>query len=215
MVIIPGALGDGKEIQILDLSESGAGTSVIQFSIDAESVLLSLFVASVTGSVTVTATTVGAEGQEIEIIAFPAITSATSDILLRKAASTLQRIRVTAIYTGAVTLNLRARGVSAGAASVKVEGATSFRVSQKTITTTTDTLVASSITDRTALTIVNVNELGVLWVAETEAKATPLLGAPVYASGGSLSMDLAAGSTIYATAASGTVDVRIIETAGS
>jgi hypothetical protein len=215
MAIRAGALGLGKELSILDVNSAGSGSSTEVFIIDSESVMLSLYVESLSGNLDVVAYTMGELGQETAIITFPTVTAPTDGLLLRKAAAVMQKIRVVATYTGAAQFNVRAKGVSAGAASVKIEGASSFRVSQATATTTPDILIPATLDDRNAVLIVNVNSgSGVLWVAETLAKATALLGAPIYPSGGNLSIDLAAGSAVYAVASTGTIDLRIIETSG-
>lgn len=212
---ILGLLGEGKEFQVMDITAAGAGTSTQAFNIDAESVLFSLYVGSVTGDLTVTAYTTGLDEQETEIVVFPTISAPTSELLLKKAAATLQKIRVVATYTGACSFNLRARGVSAGASSVKIEGATGFRVSKKSVTTTASALLPASLADRTAIHIINIDPIATLWVAETSGKASATDGAPIYANGGNLTIDLAAGSTIYGAVTAGTLDVRIIETSGS
>lgn len=214
-MVRPGSLDTGKEIQVMDVAVLGAGTTIQAFNIDAESVLLSLYVSSVTGDLNVTAYTTGLTGEEVAIIEFPTVSAPTTELLLRKAASTLQKIRVVATYTGAVSFNLRARGVSAGAASVKVEGASGFRVSKKTVNTTPAAIVPTSLNDRTSIHIINIDPSATLWVAETSGKATPTDGAPIYSNGGNLTVDLAAGSTVYGSVASGSIDVRIIETQGA
>ena len=211
MIHIAGLLGEGKEIQLLDTTTAGAGSEEITFSIDAESVLLSLYVGSVAGDLAVTAYTVGLDGQEIEIISFPTVSAPTAELLLRKAASTLQKVKVTCTYSGVASFNLRARGVAAGASSVKIEGAASFQVSQNSITTSAEALVPAALVDRSGILIINVNSSGTLWVAETLVKATAAAGAPVYPNGGSMAIDLAAGQALYGVASSGSIDVRIVE----
>lgn len=217
MAVIPktaGPLTTGKEIQVANLSPTAAGTESVIFSIDAESVLLSLYVEAVSGDLDVKAYTVGADGQEVEIISFPTISAPTNELLLRKAASALQRIRVEVTYTDACTFNLRARGVAAEGASVKIEGASSFQVTQVNITTTASALLSAGLTDRNGIMVVNTDPSQTLYIAESLAKATAGLGAPVYPNGGNISLDLAAGGTLYAVSTAGTIDVRIVETGG-
>ena len=210
-----GPLTTGKEIQVMDLNESGAGTLTEIFSIDAESVLMSLYVGSVAGDVNVTVYTVGSDGHETEIIQFPTISAPTSEMLLRKAASALQRIKVVVQFTDACVLNIRARGASAEGASVKIEGASSFTVLQENVTTTAAVLVSASLTDRNGIIIINTSASQTVYVAETLAKATAGLGAPIYPNGGNLALDLAGGAEIYAVSSAGTADMRIIQTGGA
>lgn len=212
---LAGPLKEGKEIQIMDISTSASGQTTETFSIDAESVLISLYVGSVSGSIDVTVYTVGKDQQETEIISFPTLSSPTSELLLRKAASALQSIKVVAVYTDECEFNIRARGVAAEGASVRIEGASTFQVTQKDVTTSASSLLAASLTDRNGIMIVNHSSSSTIFVAETLAKATIGLGAPIYPNGGNLSVDLSAGSALYAVSASGTADIRIIETGGN
>lgn len=204
----------GKELQIANESVTAAGSMEYEFSIDAESVLVSLFVNATGGDVDVQVFTEGASGNDVEVITFPTISSPTSELLLRKAAAVLRKVRIRVTYTGTATFEIRARGVSAGAASVAIEGSANFAVSQTDITTTASTLIPASLTDRRGILVRN-NSTGsqILYLAETLAKATTAVGYPI-PNGGNITIDLQAGAEIYAVADAGSIDVRIVEVGG-
>lgn len=209
----------GKETRVFALSPLAAGTNSKTLSMDAESVLISLYVESLAGTLDVQVLTYGGEvnsGDEIPVITFPTITSPTTGLLLRKAASILQKIIVRVTYSDACTFEIRARGVSAGTASVSIQGANTFKTTQVNVTTSAVSLLPISLTDREGILIIN-NNAGsgpTLYIAETLLKATSGLGIPISAGGGTISIDLAGGSEVFAVASSGTVDVRIAEAGG-
>lgn len=206
----------GKEVRVVQNSPTAAGSEIYQLSLDAEAVLVSLYVSATSGDVDVNVTTEGAEGQDVEVITFPTISAPVTELLLRKSASVLRKIRINVTYTGSCSFEIRARGVSAAASSVVIEGASDFSVTQKDITTTATTLLAASLTDRRGILVKN-NNIGsaeVLYIANTLAKATSAVGFPIEV-GGNLSLDLQAGSELYAISSSGTIDVRIVEAGGN
>lgn len=204
----------GKEIEIINGSFTDAQSTTYVLNLDAEAVLVSLFVESTAGDIDVSVLTEGNKGQTVEAITFPTVSAPTSDLLLKKSASVLRIIKIRVTTTAAATFAIRARGVSAGAASVSVEGSASFEVSQEDVTTTAGTLISASLTDRRGILIRN-NSSGsqILYVADTLAKATTSVGYPV-PNGGNITLDLQAGAEIFAIADSGTIDVRIVQIGG-
>lgn len=201
----------GKTTPLLRLEDAVTGEWDIRFTLDADSVLLSLFVTSLSsGNLTVTAYAVADEGKEVEIITFPTITGPTTNLLLRKAAVSLSIVRVRVTSTGPVALDLRARGISAGETSVKIVGASELATSQLTVGTTPTSLLASVLTDRLGVVIRNWSTTDTLYVAETALKATPGLGYPI-GPGESLGLDLQAGQEVYGAADPSSVDIRVMQ----
>lgn len=205
----------GKELQVVNTSVGGAFTETYEFSIDAESVLISLFVSSTAGDVDVNVTTEGSDGSAVNVISFPTISAATPGILLRKSASVLRKIRVNIVTTDSATFEIRARGVSSAASSVLIEGSSTFSVSQTDVSTTAGVLVSASLQDRRGILIRN-NSAGaqILYIADTLAKATTAEGYPI-PNGGNITIDLQAGAEIYSVADSGLIDVRIVQVGGT
>jgi len=119
MVVAKGPLGSplpvGKTFPVLKNSPTAAGSDTHQFGVDADGVLVSVNVISVTGSVNVVVDTLGNE-DERNVITFPSITSPTAEPVIRTAVNILSTIRVTVSYTGSCEYEIRARGISRGGA---------------------------------------------------------------------------------------------------
>lgn len=213
--ILSTPLDHGKEIQVVRTAVTTASTETYEFSGDAEAVLVSLFVSSTAGDVDVKVLTEGATGQDVEVISFPTVSAPTTELLLRKSASILRKVRVRVTTTGAAEFEIRARGVSAGASSVSIQGASSWEITRTSVTAVAGVLISSSLQDRQGILVENISDVsgstGLIWVAETLAKATSGAGHPVR-SGGNIAVDLQGGSELYAVSDGGTVAVSIIET---
>jgi hypothetical protein len=205
----------GKTTPLLRVDQPTVGEWDIKFTLDADSVLLSLYVGSLaSGSLTVTAYAVADEGKEVEIVTFPTITGPTANLLLRKAAVSLSIVRVHVASTGLATLDLRARGISAGETSVKIVGASELVTSQLTVGTSPVSLLASALTDRLGVVIRNWSTTDTVYVAETPLKATPGLGYPL-GPGESLGLDLQAGQEVYGVADPTSADIRVMQAGAS
>lgn len=203
----------GKELGVAKESPTTGGSEVYEFSLDSEAVLISLFVAATSGDVNVSVNTEGAQGQDVEVIVFPTITAPTSELLLRKTASVLRKVRVYITYTGACTYDIRARGVSGGASSFKILGNSNILMSQIDASTTPIALIPASLTDRASVAIKNYNTTGVLFLGGTAGEADPTIGWPVGPQE-SYVVDVSAGQEIYGRSDAGTIDVRLSETGG-
>lgn len=192
-----------------------AGTAEITFTLDCDSVLLSLYVGSITsGTITVNAYTQVEEGKETLILSFPVISAPTADLLLQKAAIAMGRVRVEVIATDACDIDVRAKGITAGETSVRIQGANNWQVSQIDIPSTPTLLIPTSLVDRSGLVFKNNSNTNVLYVAETSLKATTSIGYPI-GPRESLAFDLAAGDEIWAVSDGADIDVRIAEAGGS
>lgn len=200
----------GKTVPLLRVTTPEQNSWEIKFTLDADSVLLSLWVGSLgAGTLTATAYAVAEEGKEVEIISFPVINSPTTNLLLRKAAVALSNIRIMLVATGPVTLDLRARGISAGETSVRIESASDILTSQLTVSTTSLSLLGSALTDRNGVVVRNWGSL-TLYLGETAVAANPTTGYPIGA-GESMAIDIQAGQEIYGATALGSTDVRIMQ----
>jgi hypothetical protein len=208
----PGALPQGKERLAIKEAPTAAGSKVVEFGVDADTVILSLYATSVSGDLDVTAETLGGEGS-VEVISFPTISSPTTDLLIKKAATSMDRIRITATYTDGCDYEVRVRGIGTGATSVQILGAQDAKASQEDIGTTASVLVPSALTDRAGLILKNNNTSGILYIGFTSGEATTGNGYPI-GPGESIGIDVAAGQEVYGIASAGTVDVRLMEAGG-
>lgn len=209
-----GPLPPGKQCTLVD-GTCEDETIVKEFTIDSDSVQAALYVGAITGSVDVKFYTVTNDG-ELEIIEFPTITAPLGEILLRKAAASMSRVKAVVTCTGSASINLVARAITAGESSVVIEGADNWRTEGYTVTTTPAVLIPAALVDRRGLAIRNYNNSGLLYIAETLAKVTggttpaALPHAFILKAGESIQIDITAGSAVYAVGDT-TIDVRTIE----
>jgi hypothetical protein len=197
--------------------------------VQADTVLFSLQASVISGTLDVVVYTEGdaedTTGNRVEIITFPTLSAPTSELLLRKAASTMQKVRVVITSTGSATFSLRARGISVGETTVKIAGSTDADNYGILIDTTPRLIIPVALVDQNGISIVNNNPAngGTLYVGfkstitvastatagvrDTDA-ATPV------PPGGSIGLDVAAGLTVYGVSDGQDIDVRILQLGG-
>jgi len=205
-------LDTGKTITVLSKNEVTAGNDSQTFTIDSEAVLFSLYVTSITGTLTVTAWTQADTGKAIKVLDFPVISGPTTDLLLRKIADVMSIVRVDVSWTGACQFELRARGVSGGTTSVRLAGAVNAKASQINCPASETALIPVSLTDRAGLIIKNNTPSSTLWVGFEVGESVSGNGWPL-AYGESIGVDLQAGQAVYGTGST-TIDVRILQAGG-
>lgn len=205
----------GTQERLISEVTIGSGSTVREGSIASDSVLVTLWVNSVTsGDLQVTVYTLTDNGKEKEIITFPTLAAPTTELLLRKSAISLQRFRVVATYSGICDYEIYVRAIEgAGESSSRITGATSWRVSQEDVTTSAAVLIAASLEDRQGVLVKNWSSSGTVFIAEQLASATISIGYPL-APKDALALDIAAGTAVYAVSDAGTVDIRIVEAGG-
>lgn len=207
-------IAHGKISQLIREDSAPAGSWQCYFTIESDTVLLSLFVETLSaGSVTVTAWTQTEEGREVPIIAFPVLTGPTTELLLRKAPIALNAVRVEVTTTGTATFELRARAIATGEASVRIEAARSWSVNQITVPAAPTNLIPAALEDRSGLLIKNYLGNAVLFIAENAAKLIAGEGYPL-GPGESVGMDVGAGQEVYGESSGAALDVRIVEAGG-
>lgn len=205
----PFPLPAGKTAPLLRKDVAETGSWEIRFQLDAETILISLWVGSLSSGsfdVSVYTATGPDSGEEALIMAFPSLIGPSGELLLRKAAVSLSTVIVRITATGPATFDIRAKGLSSGAASTRIEGAATWTVGQVSVTTVPAEIVPASLVDRSGLVIKNFST-NFLYIAENAAKATSVIGYPLGA-GESLAFDLQAGQSIWGAAGAGTIDVR-------
>lgn len=214
----PVKLHPGSQRTILDVSPTSASTHEIWFENQADSIMLTLFVNTSAGDVSVKlySITQGGPGQasshELEILSFPTVTGPTSTLLVEVASVTTTRLKLVATTTDAASFEVQARAINGGASDVRVVTAGSITMEQKTINSgPAQVLVAASLTESVGFLVKNwsVNS-AVVYIAETPAKATAGTGFPL-APGDSFDVSVKAGQTYYATATVDGADLRIVK----
>lgn len=213
-IIVTTPLPLGKTILVLDQTETAAATRITRFSIDADSILVSVFVESIaSGTIDVSVWTETDAGKELQVISFPSLSAVTSNLLLKKAAACMSRIYVKVVSTGVCKYEVRARGISAGELNVRIQGASTGSATNTTITNTASVLIPGSLSDRTALIIKNNNAVGKLYIGFTLAEATTTGGYPLGPTE-SLGIDIETGTVVYAIADVPSIDVRLLQAGG-
>lgn len=207
-----GPVAPGRTVRLAADTFSGATTSHYYFNSEADAVLISLYVESVGANLDVSLYTLTDIGRELLLATFPTVTAPTANLLLKKGANIMSKVKVTVITTGAATFELYARGVSGAEASVRVLGATSARATQVTIGPGPTLLVPAALTDRSGMVVKNNNGLGGVefYLGFTAAESAVGNGYPINAQE-SLGMDIASGVEVWANPASGTADTRLLE----
>lgn len=196
---------------LLEGAPTAAGVTEKKFVLEADTMLISLYVAEITsGQLDVELYTVGRDGHELQVVKFPSITGPTTELLMKKAAVALSNMRLVVTYTGACRYSIIGKGLSLGETSVDILAPTQIVASQLTLTTTPTAIIPLSLEDRKGVVIKNNSDKKILYVGGTLSEANSTTGWPI-SPGETLAADVAAGQTIYGVASDNTVDVRILE----
>jgi len=208
-----GVLQPGKTLLVMGEAVLAAGSQTRIFTLDSDTFQTSLFVSSITGQLDITIYTLTQEGREKEVITYSNVTATTNELLLKKAATAMGVVKVVAVYTGACSFELRAKGLSSGETSAKIQSANVARASQITIYTNSAILLPAALSDRKGVIVKNNSNNGTLYIGFSQTQAASSIGYPL-GKGEALSLDIGAGATLWAVASSGLIDVRIIEAGG-
>lgn len=204
----------GKVILIMKESTSGAGSLSRVFTLDSDTFQTSLFVSSISGSLTVTLSTITEEGKEKEVITYSDITSPSTQLDLKKAATAMGVIKATAVFTGACSFELRAKGLSNGQMSATIQSANTAKASQVNVNSIPIILLPAALVDRRGVIVRHNGNAGTfLYLGFSAAQASSTVGYPL-SKGEALALDIAPGAVLYAVSSNFIIDVRIIEAGG-
>lgn len=204
----------GKTILIMGESPSGAGSLSRVFTLDSDTFQTSLFVSSISGSLTVVLSTITGEGKEKEVITYSDITTPSLELDLKKAATAMGIIKATATFTDACSFELRAKGLSNGETSAKIQSANTARATKVIVPTPGKILLTAALSDRKGVILRNWSTTNTVYIGFSISEANPANGYPIKPQE-ALAIDIGAGAALYGDIQNaGTADVRIIE-AGS
>lgn len=96
------------------------------------------------------------------------------------------------------------------ALKAKPSGVDTAKVTRTSVTTSATVLISAALTDRAGVIVKNTDASTTIYLGFTAGQATTSNGYPL-TSGEAIGMDIAAGVSIYAASASGTVSVAIME----
>lgn len=209
-------LHPGVQQQLINEAPTAAGTTSKEISVQSDTILVTLWVQSVTSDLTVTVwsfTDDARTRKEVSIV-FPTVSAPTTRLLLRRAAITTARTFVEAVYSGSCEYEIHVRAIEAGLVETRVTGAANLRMSQVDVPSGVPTvLIPASLTDRAGLVIRNWSATGNVYIGATSGQASISAGYPLSPKE-SLGLDVQAGVAIYAVAETSTVDIRISEAGG-
>lgn len=210
-----GNVEPGSQIRILEETTPGAGTTSRECSVQSDTVLATLWVESIAGSldVTIYAFTDDDHARRVAIASFPSITAPTTFLLQKRGSIATSRVQVEAVYTGIVNYEIYIRAIQAGLVDTRILGANTLRMSQKDVTAVVSTLLPASLTDRAGIVVKNWSAAGTAFLGGVAGEATQAAGFPLGPKD-ALAVDLAAGQAVWAISDGGTIDIRISE-AGS
>lgn len=212
-------ISHGVQLSVLRRDETVAGSADVTFDVQSDSLLTTLFAEVNAGTLTVQVFAITQGGpadatpaHEIQLYAFPVLSAPTANLLIQKAAATTSRVRVKATWTGACKFDVQARAINGGTSETSVVSANEVAVEQLTVNSgPAQVLIPASLTDNIGYQLRNWSANGaVVYVAETQAKATPALGWPC-APGDVLSVSVKGGQTWYISSNIDGADVRILE----
>lgn len=203
-------LHPGRQERIIHETVTAAGVTEAAFSVESDTVLVTLFVSSVGGDLDVEVLTFTDTGREAELFSFPLISAPTTNLILKRAAVTMQRVMIRVTYTGAATYEVYARAIMAGLVDTRILGAANLRMSTAVIVAGPgQLLIPASLSDRSGIVIKNWSVVGNLYLGASPAEATIANGYPLGPKD-ALAVDLATGQALYATS-DAPIDVRISE----
>jgi len=203
----------GRERQVIREVATAAGTQERVFEMYSDTLLVSLHALSVVGTLKVEVFTESSDGQEVRIIEFPELSAATSDILLRKASASMERVIIKITYSDACSYVIRARGTATGESSFKILGANDLRTTKVVLGTTAMIILPSTLTDRATVAIRNYTTTATIEIASTAALLATNDAWPL-GPGESVVIDVQAGQDIYGISTEVGTDIRIMETGG-
>jgi hypothetical protein len=216
-----GDLPTGKAKVLIDETITTDGSTTATFATDADGVLVWTHVSAITGTLDISIYTYLETGEEVLLTTFPTLSAPTADIVVKKAATIAQRIKIVATYTGTASYKIVVRGLRAGEldATVTIVGANNSKFTGVEVGTSATILLASSLTDRQGFVIKNWHEDGnaILYIADSLIAAVAGNGhAYPLARGEALPADLQSGVDLYAifdtaNITPGYKNVRIIE----
>lgn len=202
------------QTQLFNETSTGPGSLSREVSSQSDSILITLWCAALTGTLTVTAYTLTDTGKEVAILTFPVISAPTSILVLKRAPVIASRVRVEAVYTGIAQYEIYARAINSGLVETKIVGSTNISATTVIVGSVTPVnIIPAALTDRSGIVIKNWSTSQTVYLAESSAAATLAAGYPL-APKDALAIDLSAGVGIYMISDAPGADIRILQSGG-
>jgi len=207
-------LEQGRTLTVISETVFGSGTTKKTFASVADGAIISLFVSSITGNLSIRVLTETEAGKSYELFTFPTVVAPTNGLTLKTAAPTMGNITVEVTYNGDVTYEVHARGVASGEVSAKVVSPSSAKVGRVLVGTVPTLLIPASNSNRSAILLRNTDDNGTLYIGFSEAQASLANGFPVLP-GENFMLNLSGGQALYAIGTSSPMDIRYVEALNS
>lgn len=204
-------LKQGLQEVLLKEKPTSSGSSVKDFSIQSDAVLVAVWVPSTAGTIQIDVYSILDDGsKESKLITFSPITAPTTTMVQRRSAATTTRLRLRVTYTDSCEFEISARAIGTGSGDTRILGASTLQMLQKNVSTPHVVLIPASAKDRSAIAIKNNSTSGTIYIGETIAKANIAKGWPIGPKD-ALGLDVQAGVELYAISDGPVCDIRIIE----
>jgi hypothetical protein len=140
-------VNQGKTLVLFD-GTLPAGTTEIPFTLDADSLLVSVFVRSISGTVDISVDTRTYPNEDLNVITFTTISGPSSDLVFQTAAKTLANHVVKVVNSGTVNVQIVAKGLTTLQTITSGGGSGS----------NADILLGTGVTSRPTITLANTEE---------------------------------------------------------
>jgi len=207
-------LEQGRTLTVISETVYGSGVTTKTISSISDGALLSLYVSSITGNLTIRVLTETSDGKSYELFTFPTVTAPTNFLTLKTAAPTMSNIKIEATYNGDVTYEVHARGVASGEVAAKVVSPASAKTGRVLVSTVPTLILPASTSNRSAILLRNTDENGTLYIGFTEAQASFANGFPVLP-GENFMLNIAGGQALYGVGTVSPMDIRYVEAINS
>lgn len=206
-------LEHGTQIQLISETTAASGTTNKEVSLESDTVLVTLWASAISGTLTVNVYNTTDTGKDVLATSFPVVSAPSTVLLLKRAPITTQRVRIEAVYTGAVTYEIYTRAINSGLVETRIVGASSAEATQINVTNITTLIIPPSNSDRAGLVLKNWDTTATIYIGMTALQATSATGYPL-APKDALAVDLSAAQGIYAVSDEPTADLRVLSAGG-
>jgi hypothetical protein len=114
----------GKSVKIASETTTGSGTSTYTTTTESDGVVLSLWVSSISGTLDVSVYTQMDDEKDLLIDTFTQVVAPTTRLITQKIVNITNQLKVVLTYSGAVTYEMQARGVSSTTISAEADNGT-------------------------------------------------------------------------------------------
>lgn len=203
-------LEQGRTMPVIAETVYGAGVTKKTISTIADGALISLYVAEITGNLSIKVFTETSDGKSYELFTFPTITTPSTSLTMKTAAPTMGSITFEATYNGDVNYEIHARGIASGEVSAKFVSPASASTNKVVVGTLPTLIIPATTSNRSAILLRNLSNTGTLYLGFSVTQATAATGFPLFP-GEHFMISIAGGQPLYGLGTVADMDVRYVE----